>query len=70
MCPQVDKLSGRLQNTYSVSAIMSTEDQMKRKQFTQRLKHYANQLKTGMITVAEIPALEISYTLTLTDRYA
>jgi len=69
MFVQVDKLSGRLTDTYSVSAIMSNEDQITRRKFTQRLKHYANELKNGMITVAEIPPLEISYTITLSDRY-
>lgn len=64
---EIDKLTGKFFNTYTISAAISTGDEDARRNFSQYLTKVAAKLKTGEISLMEVDAREMSYTVTITD---
>ena len=64
----VDRLTNRLSNTYTVTAHLSEEDQEAREEFAGYIKEVGKRLKAGKIDISSVPVKEISYEMTLEDN--
>ena len=64
----MERVSGKLRTSYSVSALISSEDEAARKDFARRLRDYASDLKAGLIGVDSVPPRDLSYCVTISDR--
>jgi len=64
----IDKVTNRLTNTYTVTAEISSDDQDKRYAFHQALKEMSDKLKEGDKGVFDMTSKEVTYTLKLQDN--
>ena len=64
---EIDKVTKRMTNTYTVSVEMSEEDKSDRQIFSEYLKLVGAALKSGDMKVWDIPSREVCYTLKLND---
>ncbi len=65
---EMDKLTNRLTNTYTVTVEISEDDQHQRKNFQDNLRKIAQDLKEGNMEFWEIPAQEIAYEMKMSDN--
>ncbi|CAH1796047.1 unnamed protein product [Owenia fusiformis] len=64
----IDGVTHRLCNTYSVTVSMTPEDKQRRQRFVAHVKDIGHKLKRGDITVHNIPLKEVSYVLSMEDN--
>ena len=65
---EVNKTSGDLENAYTVEAVMSEEDDAKRRAFANYIKDIGQLLKEGReVLPADIQVARVSYVLNMTD---
>ena len=65
---EINKQSGKIENQYSVEAIMSGEDETKRQDFANHVKHVAQLMKRENFTLSDIKVRKVSYVLNITDN--
>jgi len=65
---EVNRVSGDLENAYTVEAVMSEEDELKRRMFANYIKEIGRLLKKGGDGLAtDIQVARVSYVLNITD---
>lgn len=64
----IDKVTNRLTNTYTVTSEISTDDQDKRYAFHQSLKEMTEKMKNGDKDIWDVVPKEVTYTLKLQDN--
>ena len=64
---EVDPVSGRLVNTYTVQAQMSDDDAAAKDEFVQSVKVAAKGVCTGLMQLCDIYERSVTYTVTLSD---
>ena len=62
---EINKQSGRIENQYSVEAIMSGEDETKRQDFANHVKQVAQLMKREDFTLSDIKVRKVSYVLNI-----
>ncbi|XP_067020991.1 sacsin-like [Acropora muricata] len=67
---EINKQSGKIENQYSVEAIMSQEDETKRQDFANHVKQVAQLMKREDFTLSDIKVRKVSYVLNITDNIA
>ena len=65
---EINKQSGKRENQYSVEAVMSGEDETKRQDFANHIKHLAQLMKREDFTLSDIKAKKVSYVLNIGDN--
>ena len=65
---EINKQSGKIENQYSVEAVMSEEDETKRQDFANHIKEAARLMKRGDFTLRGIDARKVSYVLNIADN--
>ena len=66
---EVDDVSGRLTNIYSVEATMSKKDEAQRQAFADNIKQIGEKMKRGKDPLpSDIPVARVSYVLNITDH--
>ena len=65
---EVHKLTNRLTNTYTVTSEITDSDRQAREEFAEYVKKYSLKVQNGEVNAWEIPAMDVSYTMTLSDN--
>ena len=65
---EINKQSGKIENQYSVEAIMSGEDETKRQDFANHIKQVAQLMKREDFNLSDIKARKVSYVLNIADN--
>ena len=65
---EINKQSGKVENQYSVEAIMSGEDETKRQDFANYVKQVAQLMKREDFTLSDIKVRKVSYVLNIADN--
>ena len=64
---EVNRTTGDLDNAYTVEAVMSEEDELKRQAFANYIKEIGRLLKEGEVLATDIQVARVSYVLDITD---
>ncbi|XP_015767806.1 PREDICTED: sacsin-like [Acropora digitifera] len=65
---EINKQSGKIENQYSVEAVMSGADETKRQDFAIHVKQVAQLMKRKDLTLSDIKVRKVSYVLNITDN--
>lgn len=64
---EIDKLTGKFINTYSLLAKLSDEEETSRRNFAQHLQQVGSKLKSGEVNLTDIGVCKLNYTVMLSD---